>query len=144
MKHIYHRVRYVEDAIVNKLQKHPSSELGRDLLFVRFFRVRLNSRLAVNTKNWYPIHVEDYISWQLTQFELWQREGKSKHAFKRGYGYDIDYLGLELELNAIVDNDDWGKLTEEINCIWRRWGFHKKYIIPNSARYRNDLDKWEI
>tara|TARA_B100000586_G_scaffold33426_1_gene21432 strand:- start:843 stop:1136 length:294 start_codon:yes stop_codon:yes gene_type:complete len=76
MKHIYHRVRYVEDAIVNKLQKHPSSELGRDLLFVRFFRVRLNSRLAVNTKNWYPINVEDYISWQLTQFELWQKEGK--------------------------------------------------------------------
>jgi len=144
IKHIFHRLRYVEDAILYKLNKGPSSELGRDLLFVKYFRARLNNQLEVNKNNWYPIHVEDYISWQLTQFEEWQKGGKNKYAHQKGYGYDIDYLKLELALNTIVDNDDWDKLIVDINSIWRHWGFHKKYIIPNSAEYRNDLDKWKI
>ena len=144
IKHIFHRVQYVEDAILYKLDKAPSSELGRDLLFVQYFRVRLKNRLEINKNNWYPIHVEDYISWQLIQFEEWQKGSKNKRALQKGYGYDIDYLKLELALNTIVDNDDWGKLILEINSIWKRWRFHKKYIIPNSAQYRNDLDKWKI
>ena len=135
---------YVEDAIINKLQKQPSNKLGRDLLFIRFFRIRLKGQLEATTENWYPINVEDYISWQLTQFEQFQKKGKRNNAFKKGYGYDIDYLRLELKLNKIVDNDDWEKLKHEINSIWRYWGFHKKYIIPNSAQYRNDLDKWKV
>ena len=41
MKYIYHMVMYVEDAILEKMKNHPSDELGRDLLFVRFFCLKM-------------------------------------------------------------------------------------------------------
>ena len=144
MQHIYNRLKYVEDAIMHEMQNHPSDDLGRDLLFIKFFRLRLSSRIKVDPESWYPINVEDYISWQIAQYERFDKEGKSKNAFKKGHGYRIDYLALEIELNSIVENDDYKKLVDEINSIWRRWGFNKKYIIPSSAKYRNDLDKWNI
>lgn len=144
MKYIYHMVMYVEDAILEKMKNHPSDELGRDLLFVRFFCLKMKSRYVVNSKNWYPTYVEDYISWQLDLFERWKREGKNSYALSKGYGYDIDYLRLEKELNTIVDSNDLKMLVNEINCIWKRWSFNRKYIIPSSAKYKNDLVRWKV
>ena len=49
-----------------------------------------------------------------------------------------------MNLDLIVNKQDWRKLVSDINTIWKNWGFQREYIIPSHAEYRSDLKKWRV
>ena len=76
MKELYNRILYVEDALLERLKKDPSNGLGRDLLFIRFFRIYFSQKVEPNADNWYPIQAEDYVTWQIKQFHKLKKNKK--------------------------------------------------------------------
>tara|TARA_S200000501_G_C20871738_1_gene764595 strand:- start:6993 stop:7427 length:435 start_codon:yes stop_codon:yes gene_type:complete len=144
LKELYNRILYVEDALLERLKKDPSNGLGRDLLFIRFFRIYFSQKVEPNADNWYPIQAEDYVTWQIKQFHKLKKNKNYGLSLRKGIGYNIDYAQLEMNLDWIVNKQDWRKLVSEINTIWKNWGLHKEYIIPSYAVYESDLKKWRV
>ncbi len=144
MNNLYNRILYVEEALLERIRNNPSDDLGRDLLFIRFFRILFSQKVEPSAKNWYPIQAEDYVTWQIKQFDKLKKNKNYQLSLRKGIGYNIDYSQLEMNLDLIVNNQDWKKLVSEINTIWKNWGFHREYIIPSNAEYRSDLKKWRL